>query len=348
MSMYIDIENHLSSFNLKVNFEHHDGVLGFLGASGSGKSMSLKCISGLVTPSKGKIVINDKTFFDSEKKINLSPQKRKVGYLFQNYALFPNMNIIDNIEIGVSNLSEQVKKTLSKQYIERLGLVGLEKHYPWQLSGGQQQRVALARALITSPDILLLDEPFSALDQHLRNNLEKELMSILKDYNGNVIFVTHDIAEAYRVCDNIIVYENGVSLENREKKALFKRPKTLAEATLTGCKNISKAKKTGKYTIHAENWGHEYIVNNEVPDNIQYICIRAHDIEISENDNNINTFAYQIDNIVENPFEFTLYMKHKTNLNANLIEYKVEKKNMVFANYDTVFLTFPKDSLFYF
>lgn len=348
MSLYINIEKHLSSFNLKVNFEHKKGILGFLGASGSGKSMSLKCISGLVTPTKGKIIVNDKIFFDSDKKINLTPQKRKVGYLFQNYALFPNMNIIENIEIGISNMKDQQKKSLSKDYIERLGLSGLEKHYPWQLSGGQQQRVALARALITSPDILLLDEPFSALDQHLRNNLEKELMSILKDYNGSVIFVTHDIAEAYRVCDNIIVYDNGVSLEKREKKDLFKRPKTLSEATLTGCKNISKARKTGQFTIYAENWGHEYTFSREVSENIQYICIRAHNIEICKYKETNNTFPYLIYDIIENPFEFTVYMKNDTNPQANLIEYKIEKKNMRFSINDTVYLKFSQDHLFYF
>ena len=348
MSLYINIETHLPSFDLKVNFEHKSGVLGFLGASGSGKSMSLKCLAGLVTPSYGQIIVNDKIFFDSKKAINLSPQERKIGYLFQNYALFPNMNIIDNIEIGISNMKNGEKKSLSKEYIERFGLSGLEKRYPWQLSGGQQQRVALARALITSPEILLLDEPFSALDQHLRNNLEKELMSILKDYSGNVIFVTHDIAEAYRVCDDIIVYENGVSLEKREKKDLFKHPKNLSEATLTGCKNISKAKKTGKYTIYAENWGHEYTFNNEVSENVHYICIRAHEIEICSNDVTINTFPYIIDNIIENPFEFTVYMKNDTNSLANIIEYKVEKKNMKLSLKDTVYLTFPKDNMFYF
>jgi len=348
MSLYINIEKHLPSFDLKVNFEHKSGVLGFLGASGSGKSMSLKCISGLVTPSSGKIIINDKIFFDSKKTIDLSPQKRKIGYLFQNYALFPNMNIIDNIEIGISNMKTEEKKSLSKEYIERLGLGGLETRYPWQLSGGQQQRVALARALITSPEILLLDEPFSALDQHLRNNLEKELMSILKDYSGNVIFVTHDIAEAYRVCDHIIVYENGVSLEKREKKDLFKTPKTLSEATLTGCKNISKAKKTGKYTIYAENWGHEYIVNDEVPENVKHLCIRAHDIQICENNEGINTFPYLIDNIIENPFEFTIYMKNNTNPLANIVEFKIEKKSMNFALNDTVYLNFSQEDLFYF
>ena len=348
MSLYVNIEKHLPSFDLKVNFEHKSGVLGFLGASGSGKSMSLKCISGLVTPSSGKIVVNDKIFFDSKKAISLSPQKRKIGYLFQNYALFPNMNILDNVEIGISEMKIEQKKSLSKDYIERLGLGGLEKHYPWQLSGGQQQRVALARALITSPDVLLLDEPFSALDQHLRNNLEKELMSIVKDYSGNVIFVTHDIAEAYRVCDDIIVYEDGVSLEKREKKDLFKFPRTLSEATLTGCKNISKAKKTGKYTIYAENWGHEYIVNDEVPENIQYICIRAHDIEICKDDEGINTFPYIIDNIIENPFEFTIYMKNNTNPLANILEFKIEKKSMNFSLNDKVYLTFSKNNLFYF
>lgn len=348
MSLYINIEKNLSSFNLNVNFEHNKGVLGFLGSSGSGKSMSLKCISGLVTPSSGKIILNDRTFFDSDNKINLSPQKRKVGYLFQNYALFPNMNIVDNIEAGVSSLSEKERRTLCKEYIERLGLLGLENRYPWQLSGGQQQRVALARALITAPDILLLDEPFSALDQHLRNNLEKELMSILKNYNGNVIFVTHDISEAYRICDSIIVYENGISLEKRDKKDLFKSPKSLSEAVLTGCKNISKAKKSGMQTIYAEEWGNEFIVNGEIPENIEYICIRAHDIEISDNLNTENTYSYLIDNIIENPFEFTIYLKSENNLGSKQIEYKVEKKHMNFSINDTVTFSFSKDNLFYF
>ncbi|EKQ52342.1 MULTISPECIES: ATP-binding cassette domain-containing protein [unclassified Clostridium] len=348
MSLYIDIENNLPSFDLKVNFEHKNGILGFLGASGSGKSMTLKCLSGLVTPSKGKIILNNLVLFDSEKKINLSPQKRKVGYLFQNYALFPNMNIIQNIEIGISHFNYDKKKSLCKEYIERLGLTGLEKHYPWQLSGGQQQRVALARALITSPDILLLDEPFSALDQHLRNNLEKELTSILKDYSGNVIFVTHDIAEAYRMCSEIIVYDKGISLEKREKNDLFKRPKNLSEATLTGCKNISKARKTGEHTIYAENWGHEYTIVDKIPNDVQYICIRAHNIEIAQDNKKENTFPYKIGKIIENPFEFTVYMKNSTSSEATLIEYKVEKKNMNFTINETVYLTFSNEHLFYF
>lgn len=213
MSLYVDIEKQFSSFKLKVNFDSKNEVLGLLGESGSGKSITLKCISGLITPDKGQIILNDKVFFDSEKKINLSPQLRNTGYLFQNYALFPTMKIKDNIKIGIANMQKEKQNLLMKEYIKKFGLSGLEDRYPWQLSGGQMQRVALARALITSPDILLLDEPFSALDMHLRNNMEKELLSIIKDFNKNVVFVTHDISEAYRVCDEIIVYENGNSLK---------------------------------------------------------------------------------------------------------------------------------------
>ncbi|EQI22749.1 ABC transporter family protein [Clostridioides difficile Y41] len=180
MSLYVDIEKDLSSFKLKVEIKQEKGTLGFLGESGSGKSMTLKCIAGLEKPTRGKIVLNDRVLFDSEKKINLSTQDRKVGFLFQNYALFPHMTVSQNIELGLLKLSKSEKKEIVARYLDILKLNGFEGRYPWQLSGGQQQRVALARALATSPDILLLDEPFSALDHHLRSNMEKELMNMLK------------------------------------------------------------------------------------------------------------------------------------------------------------------------
>ena len=254
MSLHIDINKNLSSFNLDVSMESKGGIIGFLGASGSGKSMTLKCIAGLEKPSKGKIVINDKVLFDSEEKINVKTRDRKVGFLFQNYALFPHMTIKDNIEIGLDKISKDEKSKLSSNYIKKFGLEGLEKRYPWQLSGGQQQRVALARALITSPDILLLDEPFSALDNHLRASMERELVELLKDYEGTVVFVTHDIAEAYRVCDKIIVFDGGKANDIRDKNVLFETPQSLAEAKLTGCKNISRVKKLDNNFVFAEEW----------------------------------------------------------------------------------------------
>ena len=174
MSLIVDIEKDFGSFYLKANIKQEKGVLGFLGESGCGKSMTLKCIAGIVKPDRGRIVLNGRVLFDSEKKINLPPQERKVGYLFQNYALFPHMTIKENIEIGLSNLSKEDKDKVVKEHLTKMKLEGFENRYPHQLSGGQQQRIAFARALACNPEILLLDEPFSALDNHLKSNMENE------------------------------------------------------------------------------------------------------------------------------------------------------------------------------
>ena len=135
MSLYIDIVKELSSFKLDVSMNSNGGIIGFLGASGSGKSMTLKCIAGLERPSKGKIIVNNKVLFDSEKKIDIKTKDRKVGFLFQNYALFPHMTIKDNIEISLDKMSRDEKSKLSSKYIKKFGLEGLENRYPWQLSG---------------------------------------------------------------------------------------------------------------------------------------------------------------------------------------------------------------------
>ena len=169
MSLYVDIEKDLGSFCLKAKFEAGDESIALLGASGCGKSMTLKCIAGIETPDRGRIVVDDVVLFDSEKKINLTPQQRRTGLLFQNYALFPNMTVYKNICAGARRERDSQKRNRMIQSImENFGLTELADRYPHQLSGGQQQRVALARILVSSPRILLLDEPFSALDSHLR------------------------------------------------------------------------------------------------------------------------------------------------------------------------------------
>ena len=348
MSLHIDITKSLSSFNLDVSMESKGGIIGFLGASGSGKSMTLKCIAGLEKPSKGKIVINDKVLFDSEEKINVKTRDRKVGFLFQNYALFPHMTIKDNIEIGLDKISKEEKSKLSANYIKKFGLEGLESRYPWQLSGGQQQRVALARALITSPDILLLDEPFSALDNHLRASMERELVEILKDYEGTVVFVTHDIAEAYRVCDKIIVFDGGKAKDIRDKNKLFEAPQSLAEAKLTGCKNISKAKKLDNNFIFAEGWNLKLKCLEEVKDNINYIAIRSHNIKLCKNEEEENVFEVLIENIVENPFDYTLYIRSIKSNKSNLIHFTISKEEMVFDIKEKIKVKFEPQYLFTF
>lgn len=349
MSLHINIKKELSSFKLDVSMESKGGVIGFLGASGSGKSMTLKCIAGIEKADKGKIIINDKVLFDSENKINIKTKDRRVGFLFQNYALFPHMTIKDNIEIGLDKLSKEEKRKLSSNYIKKFGLDGLENRYPWQLSGGQQQRVALARALITSPDILLLDEPFSALDNHLRANMERELVEIVKDYGGTVVFVTHDIEEAYRVCDKIIVFDSGKANEIREKNILFKKPLSLAEAKITGCKNISRAKKLNDDYILAREWNLKLKVLNTDLD-IKYIAIRSHNIKLVDDKeaNVINVFNMVIENIVENPFDYTLYVKEVNSINVSLINFNISKEEMKFKINDIIKVKFEEKYLFTF
>lgn len=345
----VKINKNLNTLNLNVNFKCESGILGFLGASGSGKSFTLRSIAGLEEPSKGEIIINDKTYYNSSKKVNLHPQKRNVGYLFQNYALFPNMKVKDNISIGLLKMDKSEKNKLISQYIDHFSLNGLENKFPWQLSGGEQQRVALARALITSPEILLLDEPFSALDHHLRLNMEKELKILLKSYKGQVIFVTHDISEAYRICDNIIVYDKGNALECRDKNLLFKYPSNIAEAIITGCKNISAAKKIDTNTIFATDWNIKLKVKGTVPDSVNHIGIRAHYIKhCNEKTKDTNTFPFVVNNIIENPFDYNIYVTNKDVQNSSIINYFLDKRSIKFNVNDVIYANFPVEDLFYF
>ena len=200
MSLIVDIRKDLGSFRLDVKFEAESGVTCLLGASGCGKSMTLKCIAGIEKPDEGHIELDGRVLYDSEKKIDLPPQQRRVGYLFQNYALFPNMTVRQNILCGLCREKDRSEKERHlREMVNMLQLEGLENHKPHQLSGGQQQRVALARILVSDPRLLLLDEPFSALDGHLRDALKIELRDLLVQFGGTVLMVTHDRTEAYNM-----------------------------------------------------------------------------------------------------------------------------------------------------
>lgn len=260
-----------------MEFEAKDEILSLLGASGCGKSMTLRCIAGVEKPDEGKIILNDRVLFDSDKKINLLPQERKVGLLFQNYALFPNMTLEQNISIGI-NRDRKDKAYIIKDKIKAFSLDGLEKRYPSQLSGGQQQRVALARMLVNEPEIIMLDEPFSALDTYLRWQMEQELIRILKQHKGTTLYVSHNRDEVFRISDRIAVLNNGKIEELNTRKSLFNNPKTLNSTIITGCKNVSKAKKISDHKIYAIDWNLELVCSAKVEDNLKYVAIRAHDI----------------------------------------------------------------------
>ena len=234
MALFVDIEKQLGSFHLKLSFTAENGVLSLLGASGCGKSMTLKCIAGIETPDRGKIVLDGVTFFDSEKHINLPPQKRRVGYLFQQYALFPNMNVRQNILCGCRKRKDA--DAAVTEIIRTMQLEGLERLRPAALSGGQQQRVALARILVNQPEVLLLDEPFSALDSHLRLQLEQEVRRVCRSFGKPVIFVSHNREEVFRLTDRIALMRSGHIETIGEKNAVFAEPVTVSGAA--HCNNV--------------------------------------------------------------------------------------------------------------
>ena len=223
----VKIKKQLDKFLLDLNFETDDEILGLIGASGSGKSMTLKCIAGIEKPDEGIIVVNDTALFDSENNINLKPQERRIGYLFQSYALFPQMTVRKNILVSVNKTYDKVKKRKKvDEIIDLLGLNGLEEKFPSEISGGQQQRVAFARIIVNEPEFLLLDEPFSALDAFLRWNIAKELKGMIKSLGKKAIFVTHNINEVYYLCNNAIALSEGKEIEKNSVKELIDNPKT--------------------------------------------------------------------------------------------------------------------------
>jgi len=303
MSLYVDIEKTFPDFKLAVQLESENDVIALLGGSGCGKSLTLKCIAGIEKPDRGQIKINGETVFDSEMKINIPPQKRNVGYLFQNYALFPTMTVWNNIACVIKQPKSQ-RKSIVDDMIEKFQLGAVKNLYPLQISGGQQQRTALARILVSEPEILMLDEPFSALDTNLRWSVEQEIAEVLAEFKGTTVFVSHNRDEVYRICDRIAIMNNGRIESTGIKGDVFDSPKTLAAASMTGCKNISKAEKRGDYLVYASDWGIELTTAQSVPDNVEFVGVRAHHLmHVDATAQGDNIFPCSIKKVIEEPFE---------------------------------------------
>jgi molybdate transport system ATP-binding protein len=330
MSLNIRIKKNFGQFKLDIKFEAGNERIALLGASGCGKSMTLKCIAGIETPDEGQIILDGITLFDSEKHINLPPQKRCTGMLFQNYAVFPNMTVEQNINTGIrGKKSRAERKQIVNDIVNKLHLDGLEKHHPSQLSGGQQQRTALARILVSEPKILMLDEPFSALDSYLRWQLELELAQVFKDLKCTILYVSHNRDEVFRLCDRIVVIEKGTVDIISEKWKLFDYPKTYSAALLTGCKNISGARKISDSTVYAEDFGLELNCRN-IPNDIKYVGIRAQQIMPVFSDESISenevTFQYNVVSIIEDTFKVIMMIQTKTAEKTLPIRWEMEKE----------------------
>jgi ABC-type sulfate/molybdate transport systems ATPase subunit len=281
LELDVQIEKRLpSGFHLEVAFRASGAPLGILGASGAGKSLTLRTIAGLERPDRGRIVLDGRVLFDSAGGVDCPSRDRRVGLLFQNYALFPHLTVAQNIAFGIAALPKDERDRRITRQIAAVHLAGLEARYPAALSGGQQQRVALARALAPEPEALLLDEPFSALDAHLRGEIERELREALANYRGVALFVGHNLEEAYRFCGELIVLANGKIVAAGPKEDLFRRPPGFEVARLTGCKNFSRARPTANGGIDALDWGCRLRVAQPIPAPLGHIAIRAHHVRV--------------------------------------------------------------------
>jgi len=221
MSLSLNVRKKVDGFDLNVRWDIDAELAVIFGHSGSGKSMTLKMIAGLLSPDEGYIHLGDRVLFDSSKKINILPMKRSIGYVFQDLALFPHMTVIKNILYGTKGIEGKQRDRKVQEIINAFHLGGLEKKLPSEISGGQKQRVALARTLIRNPDVLLLDEPFSALDNQLRVETRNFLINIQKEFCIPVILVTHDVLEAHSLAEKIIVYLNGRVIQTGRPEEVF-------------------------------------------------------------------------------------------------------------------------------
>ena len=310
MSLHVDIRKRLGSFTLDVKFSAENGITSLLGASGCGKSMTLKCIAGIEKPDEGRIELDGTVLFDSAQKINLPPQKRRVGYLFQNYALFPNMTVRQNILCGLNREKDRgAKERRLRDMLRMMQLEGLEDRKPAQLSGGQQQRVSLARILVNDPQILLLDEPFSALDGHLRDSLKVEMRDLLERFGREVLMVTHDRNEAYNMSREIAVMDSGRLLTIKPTKALFADPGSVQAAILTGCKNIVEASRVDEHTVEIPEWGVRMETKDTVKEGLCAVGVRAHYFNPNAAQ---NRFPVRFIEEMEEPFETILHFRYET------------------------------------
>jgi len=321
MPLQIQVAKKLPKFSLDVSFTAGDEPLAILGPSGAGKTMLLRCIAGLERPDRGLITLNDRVLLDTGRRIRIPARDRRVGMLFQHYALFPNRTVAENIAFGLHHLSREERARRLAALVDRTHARGLEQRYPRELSGGEQQRAALARALSIEPEALLLDEPLSALDTHLRSPIEAQLLETFAAYRRPVLIVTHNIEEAYRLGQQLLVLSAGRVAAFGAKDEIFQRPPSLEVARLTGCKNFSRARRTSEDTIEALDWGCRLRVAHSLPQPPAHVGIRAHHIDFAESSSagasDENIFPCWLARSSETPFRITLYLNLHRPLGAS-------------------------------
>ena len=289
----VNIQKQLPDLLLDINFklDRLQNPLGVLGVSGAGKTTLLRCLAGLAKPDRGVIILNDRILFDSTRGIDLPPQEREIGIIWQDYALFPHLTVAENIAFGIDRRLQrsQIKLEVTRQ-LEQLELTDLAHRLPEKLSGGEQQRVALARALASKPQLTLLDEPLSALDTNLKGKLLQLLDRRLRSYRGLALYITHNLSEAYFLCPQLLAIEDGLAIAFDNRQTVFNRPPNLKTARLIDCKNISAIEAISPKVLRAIAWGCVLEVPLLVAD-VTHVGIHAHQIDFPTDNRGVNTFS---------------------------------------------------------
>ena len=325
----VDLDHQLGPFALNLAFSSSSPRLAILGASGAGKSQLLRCLAGLETPKRGRIELNGQVLFDSERQINLPLQRRRIGLVVQHYALFPHLNVAENVGFGLATLPPEQRRERVKQQLARVGLGDLAHRYPGELSGGQQQRIALARALAREPALLLLDEPFSAQDTYLRRQLQQQLADLLQDCQVPALLVTHDLEEAYRLSDELLVMDQGRLLAHGPNHQVFDQPRELEVARLSGCKNFSRVRQLSPTRLWAIDWHLEIHRQQAVDAEIDHVGVRANHFKLLAAGPNHqlpdrNQWLCQVVKVSEGPFQVSAYVVPNGQSGTTMLPIQVE------------------------
>lgn len=324
MSIGVQIKKDFGNFRLDVAFASTSRRIGILGASGCGKSMTLKSIAGIEQPDAGRIAADGRLIFDTGAGVCLKPQQRGVGYLFQNYALFPAMTVEQNVAAGLRGKKAE-RRIRTGQMIAQFRLQGLEKRFPWQLSGGQQQRVALARMFACEPQMVLLDEPFSALDLYLRDEMQRELLELFNSYSGTVVLVSHNRDEVYRMSEELLVMDGGRIVRQGRTGEVFENPQNIVTARLTGCKNIARASLRPQEGLYAAQWGVCFPFTRRIDGGVCAVAIRAHAFRMKQEEGGASLCFPLLDpTVTEDLFEYHVSFRPSPDASQRM-DWKVSK-----------------------
>jgi molybdate ABC transporter permease protein len=304
------LQRRLENFALHVELVAEQGAVGLLGPSGAGKSITLRMLAGVAKPDSGRVVLNRRVLYDSASGVHVPAAQRKIGVVFQDYALFPHMTVAENVAFSLRSLASAEREVRVEALLQSLKIAELRHRLPREISGGERQRVALARCLAMEPDALLFDEPFAALDPHLRRQTEEQLRATLASYNGAVVFVTHDMEEAFRFCTDLLVLDQGRVIASGAKHELFERPRSVAAARLTGCKNVAPAMRVGPRRIAVPQWECELETAVDASEELTHVGYRSHQLRFVEHlGEGVNVFPCWLVSSSEAPHEMTLYLR---------------------------------------